>query len=685
MIKKKTLLTTLMVIIVVFSGLFFHNTAKADEPVTMLEITAYPSKTTYLSGEELDLSDMVLTAVKIDGTREVVTDYRTEGYDNSKPGNQVVLIKYQSATIPVMITVVPVKVTNITQEDLDKEYITLTWKPVAGAYGYEVYREDEYGYINYIDSTTTNRIVLNDSAAVPHTYRVRTVYSGNGSYYVEFSEPYTTVKTPQAVTGLKVTATGVSSVSLAWDELSGVTGYLIYRAPAASDKFIYIGRAATASYTDTKVPSGTGFRYKVCAYIHKDKYKGDFSQVVSASTLPTSPVLKYKVGDQRVRLTWKKITGASSYRIYIGDDTAGYTLLGTNQGNKNTTFLAEKLKNDYTYTFYVVASREFEGKVYESPASDKLKVQLQPIPATSTEPKYYGNQAAFEASQAFQSLEFFRNNVDYSKSIVIPGLINTNIDGFNSTRMCPQGITFAGDYLLLTAYDMDADEKSVIYVMDKRTGSLKTTLILPVKAHAGGISFDETYIWVAVGTKVSAIPFTEIVAAAKRGLPYTNISFIKTYEIGITASYLTYYDDRLWVGSYDELKPTKLYRYFVHDEDDEISLVEESAIDMPNRVQGVTFTEDGYLILSRSCQLYQGLRGYMRQLDIYRPNLTEINDGIYPLGQILHTIEMPTMNEEIALDGNYLYVNFESAAFPKASYIVDRICAFPIDSILMKK
>ena len=85
MIKKKTLLTTLMVIIVAFSGLFFHNTAKADETVTMLEITAYPSKTTYLSGEELDLSDMVLTAVKADGTKQTITDYRTENYDSSKP------------------------------------------------------------------------------------------------------------------------------------------------------------------------------------------------------------------------------------------------------------------------------------------------------------------------------------------------------------------------------------------------------------------------------------------------------------------------------------------------------------------------------------------------------------------------------------------------------------------------
>lgn len=685
MIKKKTILTTLMVLIAVFSGLFLQHTAKAEETVAKLEITAYPSKTTYMSGEELDLSDMVLTAVNTDGTKQVIADYRTEGYDNSKLGDQVVWIKYQSGMTSLMITVIPARVTNITQEDLNKDYITLTWKPVAGAYGYEVYSVGDNGYQSYIDISTSNRIVINDSSAVPHTYKVRAVYNTYGlSSYGEFSELYTTVKTPPTVTGLKVTATAVSSVTLAWDGLSNVTGYFIYRAPATSDKFTYIATSATASYTDTKAASGTGFRYKVCAYIHKDIYKGDFSQVVGTSTLPASPVLKYKAGDQKIRLTWKKITGASSYDIYIGDDVAGYTLLATNQGNENITFLAEKLKKDHTYTFYAVAKREYEGKVYESPASAKIKVQLVPIPDTSTEPKYYADQAAFKASQAYKSLEFFRKNVNYSKSIIIPGLINTNIDGFTSTRMCPQGITFAGDYLLLTAYDMASEENTVIYVMDKGTGTLKSTLILPVKAHAGGIVYDGTYVWVAVGTKVSAIPFTEIIAAAENGMPYTKISFIKTNKIGIAASYMTYYDDRLWVGSYDEQKPTKLYCYYVHDEDGELSLVEEGNIDMPNRVQGIVFTEDGYMILSRSCQLYKGLRGYMRQLDIYRPNLTEIFDGVHPLGDILHTIEMPSMNEEMALDGDYLYVNFESAAFANASYIVDRICAFPLDSILKK-
>ena len=42
---------------------------------------------------------------------------------------------------------------------------------------------------------------------------------------------------------------------------------------------------------------------------------------------------------------------------------------------------------------------------------------------------------------------------------------------------------------------------------------------------------------------------------------------------------------------------------------------------------------------------------------------------------------MPTMNEEIAISGNYLYVSFESAAFSTAVKRMDRVCAFKTKSI----
>ncbi len=686
---KKRILTLLLLLAFTFglSGFTLHSTAEAADfsPIFQIEITQLPSKTTYMSGEELDLSDMIVMGSYADGTKKAITDYQIEGYDKNKLGTQMIRIIYQGFNTNLFITVVPAKVTNISVADLDTNSKIMTWGAVPGAYLYEIYRKDDLtGSFNYYSSSAINSVTLYDTKGVVLTYQIRAVGVADGiGYWGDFSDPFTIAAPPKEVTGLTVNGTTATSVTLSWNEIPGVTGYLIYRAPATKGSFVEIGTATQAGYIDNTLASGTGYKYKVCAYIIDKKYSGAFSIEVNTSTNPARAALKYKAGEQKVRLSWAKVTGATAYDIYIGDDITGYTFLTTNIGNTNCTYIAEGLLTGNTYSFYAIARREYNGFYYDSLPSDKLQVTIAEIEATSTEAKFFPDRTYFEASMAYTKLEFFRNNVDYDRSFIIPGLITTNVGGFSSTKMCPQGITFAGDYLLLTAYDQASEENSVIYVMDKVSRSLITTLILPVKAHAGGISYDGTDVWVAVGTKVSSIPFTDIQAAASAGGAYANINFKTTSELGITASYMTFYDNKLWVGSYNELKTTKMYSYILHKEGDTTTLAKEDIIKMPTRVQGITFTEDGYLLLSRSCQLYQGLRGYMRQIDVYLPNFSEKKNGVIPLGGMINTVEMPSMNEEIALDGGYLYVNFESGAFANASYTMDRISAFDLNAILM--
>ncbi|MHB8132427.1 MAG: hypothetical protein ACYDEX_26030, partial [Mobilitalea sp.] len=433
-----------------------------------------------------------------------------------------------------------------------------------------------------------------------------------------------------------------------------------------------------------RVAAGTSYKYKVSAYTLEQTYLGSSSTVVETSTKPAKVALKYKLGDQKIRLTWAKIIGASSYDIYIGDDNNGYSLLTTKVANNSSSYIADGLVTGKDYSFYAIAHRNYNGVVYDSPVSNIKILTLNKIKETSTAAKLFSNSLDFKKSWAYKKLTFFRTNVKYTKSIVIPGLVTTNIGGFSSTAMCPQGITFAEDYLLLTAYDIASEENSVIYVMDKWSKELLTTLILPSKTHAGGISYDGTNIWVANGTKVSTIPFSEIETAAKEGDPYSYIKYNTTSALGITVSYISYYNKMLWVGSYNELQGTNMYGYSIDDKGTDPSLTKENRIYMPTRVQGIAFTSKGDLIISRSCQLYKGLRGYMRQIDVYKPDFSKDSNVYIPLGKRINTVAMPSMNEEIAVDGAYLYVNFESGAFNRASYQMDRISAFKLSSITKK-
>ncbi len=702
--KKIIVLLSLSLLLTCFSDLYTDQ-AKASEitdqitddttettpqvvPIaSYLTISQLPTKTTFEKGENLDLSGMVVNATYVDGTSADVTDYQISNYNNSQLGVQTLFITYQNQITFLTINVVPEKVKNVVVSSNDSSSVTLSWDEVQGASGYEVYLLDELtGVYNLQSLVYSNSITFYDAPGTVHRYRVSVIENYYGvEFRGEMSEECMAVIDPETVNNLVVNKNAPTAITLSWDATNGATGYLIYRASGTSKSYKLVGTTNSTTFISDKLASGSSYKFKVCAFAQNDTFTGNFSNIVDTSTTPAQITLKYKVGDGKIRFTWNKTNGATSYDIYVGDSFDGFTLLTTVTGNKSTyTYLAEGLITGNTYTFYAVARRSYKGMMYDSPTKyyDIEMIELAP---TSTMALLYPTKAQFLNSWTYNNVSFVTKYLDYNKSFPIPGLATTNVGGFSSTSMCPQGLTFAGNYLLMSAYDMASEENSVIYVLDKKSKKLLTTMILPSKAHAGGLAYDGVNIWITTGSRVSAFYFADLEEAVLNGLPYADITYHSVCSLGITASYMTYYQNKIWVGSYNELKSTYLYSYEILDKDTIPYLQKVDTMYMPTRVQGVAFTKQGTLILSRSCQLYKGLRGYMRQLDVYKPNMKDQVNGVIQLGKLVNSVSMPSMNEDITIDGNYLYVNFESAAFKNSSYKMDRICAFKLTDVVKKK
>lgn len=664
------------------------GTSEEAPVVTQIVISQLPSKTTYAKGEELELGDMIVTGYHPDGTSSIITDYEVIGYRNDQLGPQTVVIYYQNQVAYLTVTIMPAKVTNITASYHDTTTITLTWDAAFGASRYEVYMLDDLtGLYNLISIVDTNSVTFTYPSATIHSYQICTVENSLGiEYRGPMSEVYSAATNPETVTNLVVTTIGTNSVTLSWDPVTGASGYLIYRSTASAENYVLCGTITDiTTFMNNRLISGKSYNYKVCAFTLNENFAGGFSNVIDTSTNPSKVTMKYKAGEEKVRLTWGKVNGATSYDIYIGDSINGDVLLTTIPANGSTyTYIADGLITGETYTFYAISRRDYNGVSYISQPSKSLNIEIMEIDPTSSTGKLFETLDDFMKSWTYKSLEFFRTKVNFDLSYAIPGVINTNVGGFTSTTMCPQGLTFAEDYLLMSAFDMSGVENSVIYVLDKYTKELLTTLILPSKPHAGGLAYDGVNVWVTNGSKVSSILFTDIETAALSFEPYVYVNFSTVCPLGITTSYATYYDNKLWVGTYNELQATNLYSYVIENKDTEPTLIQTDMIVMPTRVQGLAFTSKGTLILSRSCQLYKGLRGYMRQLDVYKPDFANAVNGVIPLGNVVNSVSMPSMNEGIAIDGNYLYVNFESAAFDKSTYKMDRICAFKLIDVVKK-
>lgn len=176
----------------------------------------------------------------------------------------------------------------------------------------------------YNNTTTSNTKSGTAYADVPYDYdfwqysSTSRVDGYSGNLDTNFWYKDTSIKT----TGLKATAESATGpVTLSWSEAADdVTGYRVYRYDADQDKYVYLKSTTSRKYTDEDVTSGKTYQYKVRCYwtIGGTNYYGNYSSVISVTTPPekVTEVDTETRSSTYLTLSWKKVSGASGYRIY---------------------------------------------------------------------------------------------------------------------------------------------------------------------------------------------------------------------------------------------------------------------------------------------------------------------------------------------------------------------------------
>lgn len=563
--------------------------------------------------------------------------------------------------------------------------ITVAWDEMPGMTSYLVYYYDfEKSAYVFLDETKEQKYTWKDRKAGDEFYITVCAYRQSSGEQSHFAEPVHTFTRPEALTTFSIIKNASTSITLGWEKVESATGYLIYRTEANGVE-TKVGSTTTLEYKDTGLKSGVTYRYRIRTYFADEENTGEYSEQISTTTNPAKPSMKLRAGNGRVKLTWTAVNGATGYRIYQFNGSQA-VLIADLKGKSTVSYLRTGLKNGTKYYYSMVAYRTYKEKDYESSQATKSGVKPIAVAKTSTGAKLYKSKKAFLRSAAVKACSFVKKQLNYAKSIVLPGMTNTNVLEFGSKTMVPQGMTFAGSYLLVSAYDSKGIDNSVVYVMSRSRKKLLTTVVLPNKTHAGGLAYDGRNLWICQSTYLRSIPFAQIKKAAVAKKKYLEIKAYGTKNaLGQQAAAVTYYKGLLWVASYSESNSGYLGSYRIADKTGKPVLTVCGRIKLPNRVQGLTFTSNGRLILSRSCQTNSTKRGYLHQMDVYKPNLKKARAGKITLGKRNKVINMPSMNEEIAVSGKYLYVNFESVQFTSATKRVDRICAFKVAAVTKKE
>ncbi|CAF1230611.1 unnamed protein product [Rotaria magnacalcarata] len=159
--------------------------------------------------------------------------------------------------------------------------VSLSWKQVSSAHGYNVYRNG--GKVNgaTMSGTTFTDSNLNSGSAYRFTVKA-VLSSGSESSASNSATGKTTGESPAVGTpsGLIVTDTTSNSVTLKWDSVPGITTYNVYR---NGNK---VASVSVTSYTDTGLNSATDYQYQVSSV--KDSVEGDKSMTVTTTTLAGS-------------------------------------------------------------------------------------------------------------------------------------------------------------------------------------------------------------------------------------------------------------------------------------------------------------------------------------------------------------------------------------------------------------
>ena len=231
--------------------------------------------------------------------------------------------------------------------------VRLTWDPVAGASGYIVYRksagDSSWTKLDTVTETSyTDKVGL--KSGTTYTYTLRAQKGETVSGYHAAGHSILCLATPQ-ITKATNTASGVR---LTWEQVKGASGYVVYRKDADDSGWTKLATVTGTSYTDTDgLKSGTTYRYTLRA--QKNQTLSGYQSSGYTDIWLSVPTLSKAVsGSRGIQVTWSKVAGADSYRVYRKTSGSGWTLLGTVSG---TSYTDQSVSSRTAYTYTVRACR----------------------------------------------------------------------------------------------------------------------------------------------------------------------------------------------------------------------------------------------------------------------------------------------------------------------------------------
>ena len=189
------------------------------------------------------------------------------------------------------------------------------------------------------------------------------------------------VNTPAVVSGLKAKASNYKTVNVSWKAAKNAKGYAVYRATSKNGTYKLLISTTRTSVTNASLATGTTYYYKVKSYgkVGSAKVYAAYSKTAYAKPVLSKPAnIKAKAGKKSAVVSWKKVSGATGYKVYRATKSNGkYSVVKTITKQSTVKYTNKKLKSKKTYYYKVRAYKKVNGKLVYGSYSKIVKVKAK--------------------------------------------------------------------------------------------------------------------------------------------------------------------------------------------------------------------------------------------------------------------------------------------------------------------
>ncbi len=232
--------------------------------------------------------------------------------------------------------------------------VQVKWSQVTGATGYIVYHKGAgKGWARIADikdGSTVNYTDTTAASGTTYTYTVR-------AYNKDTMSDWNSTKSLMRISDTTLTGASniTSGVQVKWSQVTGATGYIVYRKGAGKGwgRIADIKSGSTVSYTDTTAASGTTYTYTVRAY--NGNTMGDWHSAKSVMRISDTTLTGASNITYGVQVKWSRVTGATGYIVYRKGAGKGWARIADIKNGSTVSYTDTTAASGTTYTYTVRA------------------------------------------------------------------------------------------------------------------------------------------------------------------------------------------------------------------------------------------------------------------------------------------------------------------------------------------